>query len=77
MVFFSFVERVMASLLLLVWVVVAGAELGGWGVTDEFLVTEAFLPFFSRPVLGTMTSRVGGSFRGVPSSPGKKDRKEQ
>lgn len=64
-----------ASLPVLVWDAAAGAELGGWVTGDEDL--DDFLPLFSTPVFGVKTSRVGGSFRGVPSSPGEKDRKEQ
>lgn len=52
------------------------AELGGWETGDEFLPAEAFLPFFST-LFGVKTSNMGGSLRGVPSSPGEKDRKEQ
>lgn len=54
-----------------------GAGGDGWDIGDEPLANDAFLPFFSTPLLGTKTSRVGGSFSGVPSSPGENDRKEQ
>lgn len=52
-----------------------GAELSGWVTGDEVLAD--FFPFFSTLLFGAKTSRVGGSFRGMPSSPGEKDRKEQ
>lgn len=42
---------------------------------DEVLVN--FLPFFSTALFGAKSSSVGGSFKGVPSSPGEKDKKEQ
>ncbi len=64
-----------ASLLGTVWDVEVGADVGGWVTGDEVLAD--FLPFFSTPLLGAKISRVGGSFSGVPSSPGEKDRKEQ
>lgn len=54
-----------------VWAEPAGCDAG-----DEFLAADAFLPFFST-LFGTKTSKVGGSFSGVPSCPGEKDRKEQ
>lgn len=63
------------SLLVPVWDAGVGAEFGGWVTGDEVL--DDFLPLFSTPVFGVKISRVGGSFRGVPSSPGEKDRKEQ
>lgn len=66
-----------ASLPRLVWVVGVGAELGVWVTGDDVLAIADFLPFFSTPLFGAKTSRVGGSFSGVPSSPGEKDRKEQ
>lgn len=66
-----------ASLARLVWDVGFGVKLKGWDAGGEFLATDAFLPFFSTPLFGTKTSRVGGSFSGVPSSPREKDRKEQ
>lgn len=66
-----------ASLPRLVWVVGVGAELDGWETGEEVLPADVFLPFFSTPLFGTKTSNVGGSFSGVPSSPGEKDRKEQ
>ena len=58
-----------------VWDVGVGAEFGGWVTGDEVLAD--FLLFFSTPLFGAKISRVGGSFSGVPSSPGEKDRKEQ
>lgn len=64
-----------ASLPCLDWDEASGIVLDGWDKGDEFL--DAFLPFFSTPLFGTKTSKVGGSFSGVPSSPGEKDRKEQ
>lgn len=64
-----------ASLPWPVWDVGVGAELSGWVPGDEVLAN--FLPFFSPPLFGANTSRTGGSFSGVPSSPGEKDRKEQ
>lgn len=66
-----------ASLVRPVWDVGVGAELGGWVKGDEVLAGVDFFPFFSTPAFGTKSSRVGGSFSGVPSSPGEKDRKEQ
>ena len=63
-----------ASLQRPVWDMGVGAELGDWVMGEEVL---AFLPFFSTPLFGAKTSRVGGSFSGVPSSPGEKERKEQ
>lgn len=65
------------SLLRLAWVVGAGVALVGWDPGEEVLPMEDFLAFLSTPLLGTNISSVGGSFRGVPSSPGEKDRKEQ
>lgn len=47
------------------------------GTGDTVRAMAAFLPFFSGPLPGVTTSRTGGSFRGVPSSPGEKERKEQ
>lgn len=64
-----------ASLPRLVWDVGVGTEFGGWVTGDEVLAD--FLPFFSTPLFGAKTSRAGGSFSGVPSSPGEKDKKEQ
>lgn len=76
--FFSSGEvREGASLPWLAWDKAGGAEGDGWDTGDELLANDAFLPFFSTPLLGTKTSRVGGSFSGVPSSPGENDRKEQ
>lgn len=57
------------------WDVGVRAALGVRG--DEVRAAEDLLPFFSTPLLGTNISRAGGSFRGVPNSPGAKDRKEQ
>lgn len=62
---------------LFVWEEGFGAELDDWETGEEFLLTDDFFPFFSTPLFGTKTSKVGGSFSGVPSSPGEKDRKEQ
>lgn len=64
-----------ASLPPLLWDAGVVAVLGGWVTGDEFLAD--FFPFFSAPLFGVKISKVGGSFRGVPSSPGAKDRKEQ
>lgn len=64
-----------ASLPRPVWGVGVRAEFCGWVPGDEVLAT--FLLFFSAPLFGAKTSRTGGSFSGVPSSPGEKDRKEQ
>lgn len=65
------------SLPRLVWDATAGAELCSWDTGDDVLPADDFLPFLSTPLFGTKTSNVGGSFSGVPSSPGEKDRKEQ
>lgn len=62
-----------ASLPRLVWVMGVCV----WDTGDEVLPADDFLLFFSTPLFGTKTSNVGGSFNGVPSSPGEKDRKEQ
>lgn len=64
------VEEEEASLLTL------GEELASCDDGGEFLDAAGLFPFFSL-LFGTKTSKVGGSLRGVPSSPGEKDRKEQ
>ena len=65
------------SLPWLFWDVGVRAEFDGWDTGDDVLPADDFLPFFSTPLFGTKTSNVGGSLRGVPSSPGEKDRNEQ
>lgn len=53
-----------------------GEEFAGWDEGGEFFGAAGFFPFFSL-LFGTKSSKVGGSLRGVPSSPGENDRKEQ
>lgn len=66
-----------ASLPRPLWDVGVGTEPAAWVKGDGVLAAEDFLPLFSAPLVGAKTSRTGGSFRGVPNSPGEKDRKEQ
>ena len=61
----------------LIWDVGVAAAFCGCVRGEEFLAAADFLPFFSTTLLGVKSSRAGGSFSGVPSSPGEKDRKEQ